>query len=179
MLFDIGTRALVGKAFREGFYWPSAVVDAHEIVRTCPNCQKHTHYSKFQPEEFHLIAPVWPLARWGIDIAGPLPTVPGNFKYGAVAVEYFSKWIEAKALHDIIATTLEKFFWQNIVHRFGVPKEVTIDNGKQLNCTTFREFCHQLGTNLCFASVYHPQLNGAVERANGIIFSGIKKNIME
>ena len=34
----IGTRALVGKAFREGFYWPSAMADAHEIVRTCPNC---------------------------------------------------------------------------------------------------------------------------------------------
>ena len=34
----IGTRALVGKAFREGFYWPSAVADAHEIMRTCPNC---------------------------------------------------------------------------------------------------------------------------------------------
>jgi hypothetical protein len=36
-----------------------------------------------------------------------------------------------------------------------------------------------LGTKLCFASVYHPQSNGAVERANGIIFAGIKKNITE
>ena len=106
----IGTRALVGKAFREGFYWPSDVVDAHEIVRMCPNCQKHTHYSKFPPEEVHLIPPVWPFARWGIDIVGPLPTAPGNFKYTAVAVEYFSKWIEAKALHDITAATLQKFF---------------------------------------------------------------------
>jgi len=34
----IATRALVGKAFREGFYWPSAVADAHEVVRKCPNC---------------------------------------------------------------------------------------------------------------------------------------------
>jgi len=54
--------------------------------------------------------PVWPLARWGIDIVGPLPTAPGNFKYAAVAVEYFSKWIEAKALCDITAATLQKFF---------------------------------------------------------------------
>ena len=36
-----------------------------------------------------------------------------------------------------------------------------------------------MGTKLCFASVYHPQSNGAVERANGIIFTGIKKNITE
>ena len=34
----IATRALVDKAFHEGFYWPSAVADAHDVVRTCPNC---------------------------------------------------------------------------------------------------------------------------------------------
>ena len=54
-----------------------------------------------------------------------------------------------------------------------------MDNGKQFDCATFRQFATQLGTNLCFASVYHPQSNGAVERANGIIFAGIKKNITE
>jgi len=86
---------------------------------------------------------------------GPLPTAPGNFKYAAVAVEYFSKWIEAKALRDITATILQKFFWQNIVCHFSVPEEVTVDNGKQFDYTTFREFCQQLGTKLCFASVYH------------------------
>ena len=85
---------------------------------------------------------------------GPLPTAPGNFKYAAVAVEYFSKWIEAKALRDIIAATLQKFFWQKIVCRFSVPKEVTVDNDKQFDCTIFREFYLQLGTKLC-ASVYH------------------------
>ena len=123
--------------------------------------------------------PVWPLARWGIDIVGPLPTALGNYKYAAMAVEYFSKWVEAKALRDITAGALQKFFWQNIVWRFGVPKEVTVDNGKQFDCATFREFTTQLGTNLCFASVYHPQSNGVVERAKGIIFAGIKKNITE
>ena len=54
-----------------------------------------------------------------------------------------------------------------------------MDNGKQFDCTTFREFTTQLGTNLCFTSVYHPQSNGTVERANSIIFAGIKKNIAE
>ena len=54
-----------------------------------------------------------------------------------------------------------------------------MDNGKQFDCTTFREFTTQLGTNLCFASVYHPQSNDVVERANGIIFVGIKKNVTE
>ena len=57
----IATRALVGKAFREGFYWPSAVADAHDVVRTCPNCQRHAPYSKFPPDELQLLPSVWPL----------------------------------------------------------------------------------------------------------------------
>jgi transposase InsO family protein len=60
-----------------------------------------------------------------------------------------------------------------------VPYEVTVDNGKQFDSTDFKEFCTYLGTKLCFTSVYHPQSNGAVERANGVIFAGIKRNITE
>ena len=126
----IATRALVGKTFREGFYWPSAMADAHDVVRTCPNWQRPAPYSKFPPDEVQWLPPVWPLARWGIDIVGPLPTAPGNYKYTAVGVEYFLKWVEAKVLRDITAGALQIFFWQNIVCRFGVLKEITVDNGK-------------------------------------------------
>ena len=94
-------------------------------------------------------------------------------------MEYFSKWVEAKALRDITTGALQKFFWLNIVCCFGVPKEVTVGNVKQFDCATFRDFTTQLGTKLCFASVYHPQSNDAAERANSIIFACIKKNITE
>jgi hypothetical protein len=175
----LGTRALAQKAFRQGFYWPSAVADAHDIVRQCPECQHHAPYSKFASNEIQLIPPVWPFARWGIDIVGPLPTAPGNYSHAVVAVEYFSKWVEAKPLLSITSVTIQKFFWQNIVFRFGVPHEVTVDNGKQFDSADFKDFCTYLGTKLCFASVYHPQSNGAVERANGVIFAGIKRNITD
>jgi transposase InsO family protein len=114
-----------------------------------------------------------------MDIIGPLPTAPGNYTYVVVAVEYFSKWVEAKPLLSITLATIHKFFWQNIVCCFGVPYEITVDNGKQFDSTDFKEFCTYLGTKLCFASVYHPQSNWAVEWANGVIFAGIKRNITE
>jgi hypothetical protein len=60
-----------------------------------------------------------------------------------------------------------------------VPRELTVDNRKQFDCKDFREYCRSIGTMLCFASVYHPQSNGAVERANGQIFSAIKKCLFE
>ena len=90
-------------------------------------------------------------------------------------VEYFTKWIEAKPLINITSETIRKFFWQNIICRFKVPQEITIDNGKQFDSQLFREFCYSVGTKAIFASVYHPQSNGAVERANDIIFGSIKK----
>jgi hypothetical protein len=119
-------------------------------------------YSKFASNEIHLIPPVWPFAHWGIDIVDPLPTAPENYTDAVVAVEYFSKWVEAKPLLSITSATIQKFFWQNIVCRFGVPHEVMMDNGKQFDSTDFKEFYTYLGTKLCFALVYHPQYNGAV-----------------
>jgi hypothetical protein len=50
------------------------------------------------------------LQRWGLDLLGPLPPAQGNLKYVVVAVEYFSKWIEAKPLATITSVTGQKFF---------------------------------------------------------------------
>jgi hypothetical protein len=110
-------------------------------------------------------------------LLGPLPPAQGNLKYIVVAVEYFSKWIEAKPLATITLATIQKFFWQNIVCRFGVPKAITVDNGTQFDAETFKDFCDQIGTKIYFASVRHPESNGLVERANGIIMTGIMKLI--
>jgi transposase InsO family protein len=94
-----------------------------------------------------------------------------------MAVEYFSKWIEAKPLAIITSATVQKFFWQNIICRFGVPKAITVDNGTQFYAETFKDFCDRIGTKIHFASVRHPDSNGLVERANGIIMTGIMKLI--
>jgi transposase InsO family protein len=110
-------------------------------------------------------------------LLGPLPPAQGNLKYVVMAVEYFSKWIEAKPLATITSATVQKFFWQNIVCRFGVPKAITVDNGTQFDAETFKHFCDRIGTKIHFASVRHPESNELVERANGIIMIGIIKLI--
>jgi hypothetical protein len=66
-------------------------------------------------------------AKMGLNLLGPLPPTQGNLKYVVVAVEYFSKWIEAKPLATITSATVQKFFWQSIVCRFGVLKAITVD----------------------------------------------------
>jgi transposase InsO family protein len=110
-------------------------------------------------------------------LLGPLPPAQGNLKYVVVAVEYFSKWIEAKPLGTITSATIHKFFWQNIICRFGVPKAITVDNETQFNDETFKTFCDHIGTKIYFASVRHPESNGLVERANRLIITEIMKSI--
>jgi ribonuclease HI len=173
----IGSRPLLGKVFRQGFYWPKAASDAAELVQKCEGCQKCARDQKQPSSLTQLIQPTWSLQRWGLDLLGPLPPAQGNLKYVVVAVEYFSKWIEAKPLATITSVTVQKFFWQNIVCRFGVPKAITMDNGTQFDAEAFKEFCEQIGTKIHFASVRHPESNGLVERANGIIMTGIMKLI--
>jgi transposase InsO family protein len=110
-------------------------------------------------------------------LLGPLPPAQGNLKYVVVAVEYFSNWIEAKPLATKTLITVQKFFWQNIVCHFGVQKAITVDNGTQFDVEAFKDFCDQIGTKIHFASVRHPESNGLVKRANGIIMTGIMKLI--
>jgi hypothetical protein len=147
----------VGKVFKQGFYWPKAASDAADLVQKCENCQKCARDQKQPSSLTQLIQPTWPLQRWGLDLLGPLPPAQGNLKY--------------------VVVTVQKFFWQNIVCRFGVPKAITMDNGTQFDAKTFKEFCDQIGTKIHFASVIHPKSNGLVERANGIIMTGIMKLI--
>jgi hypothetical protein len=85
-----------------------------------------------------------------------LTTAQGNYKYAVVIVEYITKWIEAKPLVNIAAAGLRRFFLQNIICRFMVPRKITVDNAKQFDCHVFKNFCHQMGVKVAFASVYHP-----------------------
>lgn len=93
-----------------------------------------------------------------------------------MAVEYFSKWIEAKPVTNNTVPTMKKFFWQNIVCRFGVPHELVMDNTKNFDNEILREYCHNLGMKMDFASIYCLQSKGVVEKANSVIFKAVKKN---
>jgi hypothetical protein len=126
----IGPRALSAKAIRQGFYWPTHVRDAEKITKTCEACQNFSPLQARPSVEIQLIPPTWPLQRWGMDLVGPLPPSQGGNKFVVVAVEYFTRWIEAKQLATITSKTVKKFFWQNIICKFGVTRTLTVDNGK-------------------------------------------------
>ena len=63
---------LVGNAFRQGFYWPTAVADATEILRTCEGCQFYARQMHLPDHALQTIPITWPFAVWGLHLIGPL-----------------------------------------------------------------------------------------------------------
>ena len=88
------SRTLVGKAYRSGFFWPTAVSDAEDLVRRCPGCQFFGKKTHVPIHNLITIPPSWPFACWSLDMIGPLTVAPGGFNHVLVAVDKFTKWIE-------------------------------------------------------------------------------------
>jgi ribonuclease HI len=160
-------RALVGNAFRQGFYWPTAVADATRIVRSCQGCQFYARQTHLPAQALQTIPITWPFAVWGLNLVGPLQKAPGGFSHLLVAIDKFSKWIEVRPLTNIRSEQAVAFL--NIIHRFGVPNSIITDNGTQFTGKKFLDFCEDRHIRVDWAVVAHPMTNGQVERANGMI----------
>ncbi|KAL5539414.1 hypothetical protein UlMin_045365 [Ulmus minor] len=119
----------------------------------------------------------WPFAKWGIDLIGPLPTARGQFKYAVVAIDYYTKWVEAEALAKITEQNVTAFIWKNIVCRFGVPRELVSDHGTQFENEKLQSICDRLGIKKVFSSPAHPKSNGQVEAVNKTIKQTLKKKL--
>ncbi|GKD44646.1 reverse transcriptase domain-containing protein [Tanacetum coccineum] len=150
----VGPRSVVAKALRSGYYWPTMHADARKLIKECNDCQPD-HSRK----------------------AGPFPKGPGKVKFLIVAIDYFTKWIEAKHVATITGAQIKKFVWDNIVCIFGLPGEIIFNNRKQFTDNPFKDCCENLCIRQCFASVKHPQANGLVERANRSLGEGIKASL--
>nr|GFA48795.1 reverse transcriptase domain-containing protein [Tanacetum cinerariifolium] len=109
-------------------------------------------------------------AKKGIDFMGPFPYLRGN-KYILVAVDYLSKWVEAKALPTNDARVVCKFL-KSLFARFGTPRGIISDRGTHFCNDQFAKVMLKYGVTHCLAIAYHPQTSGQVEVSN----RGLKKS---
>jgi hypothetical protein len=125
-------RSLIAKAFRHGFYWPTAKADADCIVKLCQGCQMYSKQTHMPAIALHTIPITWLFAVWGLDMVGPLKTAPSGFTHLLVAVEKFTKWVEAKPIRKLDGKTALKFV-KDIVVTFGIPHSIITDNSTKLS----------------------------------------------
>ncbi|CAJ2674684.1 unnamed protein product [Trifolium pratense] len=173
----LGGRSLARKALRAGYYWPTMQQDAKDHVKKCDKCQRHGDMHLAPPRELKSLSSPWPFAWWGMDLLGPFTKGLYQNRYLIVAVDYFTKWVEAEPLSDITSFRVLRFFKRNVLARFGIPQVVVTDNGTQFTDKEFQAFLVALGTKQHFTSVEHPQTNGQAEAANRVILRGLRRRL--
>ena len=134
--------------------------DATDLVRKCEIFQEHAKVSHLPSEPLMSVTSPWPFQQWGLDILGPLPIGKGQCKFIIVAVDYFTKWAKAEPLATITEQKIRNFMWRDIICRFGIPRALISDNGKQFDNAKFRDFCAELGIKNYYSSPEHLQSNG-------------------
>ena len=172
-----GSCALTAKKLKAGYLWPTIKQDYLNFVQKCDKCQGFGELKYTVSEQLHCSKTSQLFHKWCIDILGPFSLALGQLKYLVVAIDYFTKWIEAEPLPIITTEKVRKFVQKRTICRYRVPYHLVSNNGTQFTYWRFEDFCRELGIVQLFSSVEHPQTNGLV--ANKVIIAGLKKRMEE
>ena len=158
---------------KERYYWPQMYETTRHYIKNCENCQKRGR--PIRNEELQPIEIGQPFHRIGIDIKGPLPITTKRNRYIIVAMDYFTKWPEAKAINNMKAQTVAEFIYKEIICRHGVPEQILSDRGTSFVNQIIENLCDKFQTKHRLTSSYRPQTNGMIERFNRTIGECIAK----
>ncbi|GJT89860.1 reverse transcriptase domain-containing protein [Tanacetum coccineum] len=159
-----GANFTAKKIFDAGFFWPTIYKDAYELIKSCDACQRQGKISQRDEMPQNAIQVCEIFDVWGIDFMGPFPSSRGN-KYILVAVDYLSKWVEAKALPTNDARVVVKFL-KSLFSRFGAPRAIISDRGTHFCNDKFDKVMSKYGVTHRLSTPYHPQTSGQVEVTN-------------
>nr|GEU55058.1 reverse transcriptase domain-containing protein [Tanacetum cinerariifolium] len=125
--------------FDSGFNWPSIYHDAQDLVKNCNVCQRQGKILQRDkmPQNSIQVCEIFDV--WGIDFMGPFLSSRGN-KFILVAVDYLSKWVEAKALPTNDSRVVCKIL-KNLFARFGAPRAIISDGGRTFEMTNLQRSC--------------------------------------
>ena len=94
------------------------------------------------PVPLNVLTSPWPFAMWGIDMIGRIePTTSNGHRFILVAIDYFTKWVEAASYANVTKQVVARFIKHNIICRYGILEKIITDNGSNLNNKLMKELC--------------------------------------
>ncbi|GJY14613.1 reverse transcriptase domain-containing protein [Tanacetum coccineum] len=149
------------KVFDVWFFWPTIYQDAYSMIKSCDACQRQGKISHRDEMPQNATQVCENFDIWGIDFMGPFPSSRGN-KYILVAVDYLSKWVEAKALPTNDTRVVVKFL-KSLFTQFDAPRAIISDRGTYFCNDKFDKVMSKCGVTHRLSTAYHPQTSGQVE----------------
>ncbi|KAM1519888.1 hypothetical protein ACFX1Z_022643 [Malus domestica] len=171
-----GTQRTALKVLECGFYWPTIFRDARTFCLTCDRCQRMGNISAKDQMPQNPILSVEIFDVWGIDFMGPFPSSHG-FLYILLAVDYVSKWVEAKATWTNDSKVVADFVKSNIFARFGIPRVLISDGGSHFCNRTIEALLKKYNVTHRVSTPYHPQTSGQAEVSNREIKQILEKTV--
>jgi hypothetical protein len=168
----LGTEATFNK-IRSRYYWPQFYDDIKKYVESCDACQRRGRPRK--NNELHPIPVNSPFYQIGIDIVGPLPRTQRGKKYIVTAMDYLTKWPEARALTEATAEKVADFIYEQIICQHGCPQIILTDRGTHFNNNMVNRLLEKFKIKHLLSTPYHPQTNGLVERFNRTLCESLAK----
>ena len=162
----MGGHMLARKIMRTVYFWLTMETDCCQFVQRCPKCQIHGDLIHVPPLELHALTSPWPFSVWDIDIIGKISLKSSNgHEFIFVAIDYFTKWVEAASYARLTSSGVASFIRSHIICRYGVPHELISDRGVHFRAEV-DTLVQRYSIRHNRSSAYRPQTNGAVEVAN-------------
>ena len=149
-----------------------------DFVKSCHNCQTHANLNHVPPSELYRMLSPWPFSFWGINVIGRIaPKASNGHVYILVAIDYFTKQVEAASYTVLKAKHVAQFIKNNIICRYGVPQEIISNNGLHFEgeVSIIMELCNIEHHK---SSPYRPQTNRAIETGNKNIKNILTKMVV-
>ncbi|XP_070032746.1 uncharacterized protein [Nicotiana tomentosiformis] len=138
----------------------------------------HGNLIHLPPSELNPISSTWTFVAWVMDIIGAIDLKASNgHKFILIAIDYFTKWVEAVTFKVVTKKAMVDFVHSNIICRFGIPKTIITNNAANLNSYLMKEVCEQFKIVLRLSAPYRPKANRAIEAANKNIKKILRKMI--
>jgi hypothetical protein len=144
------------KIICESYFWPTLFHDCIHTMKQCDKCQLYANKACAPPSLLHPVIITGPFCKWGIDFMTCNPTSSNGQKSIVVAVDYFTKWVEAIPTFNNTADTKMRFFFNHVISRIEVPLQLVSDHEKHFENEIFMELSSRLGFSHEFASPYYP-----------------------
>jgi hypothetical protein len=146
---------------RARFYWPTMINDCFRYYKGCESCQKFRDVQLAPAAMLYPIIKPWSFHRWALDFIDQIhPASTKSNRFVLVATDYFTMWTETVPLKNMMYKEVIHFISEHIIHRFGKPQTLTMDQCSSFMSHQVSECAESLKIKLLSSLPYYAQANG-------------------